>query len=245
MSKNRYNYFFVAAAALAALLAIFVLALRSRRDKKSMAQVCAAEMKVGAARTAQGYPVTGSYLEDLGGECSQIQAVEAAAEAKSPAVCPGVADYMDCFKQTLRANPPRSVQGLALYIAVPADISLKHKTPVPFDNLANLIDGLMSVMESADTSRFFVNALHPEGVKQQAELARIEAIETQSLEVFKRKAAASIAQMMAKLSVLEPKCGQGPCAPDEAARRAAVYAGLNARFLKIQSVVGDIPARVR
>ena len=204
----------------------------------TLTQVCAQETRAGSVKKAHGDTVTGNYLEDLGRECSYIAALEAEVARESPAACPGAAGTMDCFKRVLRKNPPRSTSALALYTAMPAGLSLRHRTSVPFDNVANLLDGLISALESVNANRFFVNTYHPRDRKQQAALTRLQALEDGSLDLFRQKALTSIGQVMAKLSALQAQCGKSSCSTAEAKRRAAVYGKLSARLLKLQAAAG-------
>ncbi|HVC09347.1 MAG TPA: hypothetical protein VNH15_05355 [Elusimicrobiota bacterium] len=226
---------FSAAALFAAVFAAFAPASHAAR---TLTQVCAQETKAGSVKKAHGDPVTGNYLEDLGRECSHIAALEVEVARKSRAACPGATGYMDCFKRALRRSPPRSTSALALYTAMPAGLSLRHRTSVPFDNVANLLDGLISVLESANANRFFVNTYHPRGRKEQAALTRLQALEDGSLDLFRQKALASIGQVMAKLSDLQPQCGKSACGTAEAKRRAAVLGKLSARLSNLQAAAG-------
>ncbi|MFI5344785.1 MAG: hypothetical protein ACHQ51_00270 [Elusimicrobiota bacterium] len=205
-------------------------------NDKKFGETCAGVITQAQGVKSKGYPLTGTYLLDVGRECSQLRVMSRQLEYGSAPLCQKekTVGSEACFKTLLQAHPPRSSTAVALLLPMASAASLRDRQAalkkdgkaVPFDHMASMADSQLAVMEAIDQSKFFPASYAPTTDKTRDELVTIKTKQASTLELERNGILSSLSKLMVQLEPKVPDCGGVPCAAKEQARHAEVFNAL-------------------
>lgn len=216
-------------------------AFAADRGDGNLGQFCASLKTRAINFNATGQEIAAKFNGDMAKECAQILADNIQLKKKSQSLCPS-AEPLECFKKIIRAHPPRSAMAENIYselllttsISAAKDRARRHVEIPHYREKINLIETILTLLESIDTKRFFILTYAPSSASEQNILAKLKEGELETLNERNSKWFDLFANETPGKRDKGWQC-PGPCTPAEIEIKDAFYKSFDARVGVLKS----------